>query len=237
MMSVRRLCLSVSGPGAPSRRSSIEPWIDVSGDRSSCETLAKNSAFVSSMRRSWLAIELNDRASAPISSRLSTAMGSRNAPAATSAVAAREERPCRGDDAPVPLERHARLTEVQGLPLAHRVLGEAPEIPGDLSRPLGPRPRVARVAQHERARLEPRERRDRLAGGRGEAERGDGLGRDLAIDEDETIHGKEAQNTDAREHDDHQRGGQEELRAEPHGLLGPTTLPMPLDLALTLARV
>src|SRR2546422_8115732 len=30
------------------------------------------------------------------------------------------------------LERHARLTEVQRLPLAHRVLGEAPEIPGDL---------------------------------------------------------------------------------------------------------
>src|SRR3989442_1353891 len=229
MMSVRRLCLSVSGPGAPSRRSSIEPWIDVSGDRSSCETLAKNSAFVSSIRRSWLAIELNDRASAPISSRLSTAMGSRNAPAATSAVA--EDRGASG--------RGIRWAtrEVQGRPLAHRVRGEAPEIPGDLSRPLGPRPRVARVAQHERARLEPRERRDRLAGGRGEAERGDGLGRDLAIDEDETIHGKEAQNTDAREHDDHQRGGQEELQAEPHGLLGPTTLPMPLDLALTLARV
>src|SRR5207247_215566 len=252
MMSVRRLCLSVSGPGAPSRRSSIEPWIDVSGDRSSCETLAKNSAFVSSIRRSWLAIELNDRASAPISSRLSTAMGSRNAPAATSAVAedrraservirwATRAAPSRARQTAAPSATrtavHARLTEVQRLPLAHRVLGEAPEILGDLSGPLGPRPRVARVAQHERARLEPSERRDRLAGGRGEAERGDGLGRDLAIDEDETIHGKEAQNTDACEHDDHQRGGQEDLRAEPHGLLGPTTLPIPLGLALTLAR-
>src|SRR5947208_584756 len=205
MMSVRRPCLSVSGPGAPSRRRSMAPWIDVSGDRSSCETLAKNSDFVSAIWPSWLA--------------------------------ALEQRLLLGDDAPVPLERHVRLTEVQRLPLAHRVLGEAPEILGDLSRPLGPRPRVARVAQHERARLEPRERRDRLAGGRGEAERGDGLGRDLAIDEDETIHGKEAHNADAREHDDHQRGGQEDLRAEPHGLLGPTTLPLPLDLALTPARV
>src|SRR5216117_3317798 len=219
MMSMRRSCFSVSGPGTPSRRRSAAPRIDVSGDRSSCETVSKKSRFISSIRRSWLAIELNDRASAPISSRLSTAMGSRNAPAATSAVvedrraservirwatravpsrarqtaapsatrtavhvrassraasawaedprvgrrhqrvealldllgehppvgvdqtqglpalAALEERPFLGDDAPVPLERHARLTEVQRLPLAHRVLGEAPEILGDLSRP------------------------------------------------------------------------------------------------------
>src|SRR5439155_1539714 len=97
----------------------------------------------------------------------------------------RVERSRERPDLVTALDRHARLTEVQRLPLAHRVLGEAPEILGDLSGPLGPRPRVARVAQHERARLEPGERRDRLAGGRGEAERGDGLGRDLAIDEDE----------------------------------------------------
>src|SRR2546428_101237 len=203
MMSVRRLCLSVSGPGAPSRRSSIEPWIDVSGDRSSCETLAKNSAFVSSIRRSWLAIELNDRASAPISSRLSTTMGSRNAPAATSAVA--EDR---------------RASE--------RVIRWATRAVPSRARQTAA-PSATRTAVHVRA--------SSRAAGRGGGERGAGRGRDLAIAEDETIHGKEAQTTDAREHDDHQRGGQEELRAEPHGLLGPTTLPMPLDPALTLARV
>ena len=88
MISTRRVCFSVSGPGTPSRRRSVAPRIEVSGERSSCENFAKNSSFVSSICRSWAAIELNERASWPISSALSIGSGSRKEPAATSAVAA-----------------------------------------------------------------------------------------------------------------------------------------------------
>ncbi len=129
------------------------------------------------------------------------------------ALASPEERLLLGDDAPVSLERHARLAEVKRLPVAVRVLGEADEILRNPRRSLGPRRHVARVAQHRGARLEPHERRHRLAGGRGEAQRRNGAGRDLTVDGHETIHREEAETTDAREHDDHERGGQEDFRA------------------------
>src|SRR5437870_5879661 len=87
-MSASRFCLAVSGPGTPSRKSSAAPRIDVRGDRSSCDTVAKNSRRVSSTRRSWPIIELNDRVSDPISSRRVTTIGSRNLPVATAAAAA-----------------------------------------------------------------------------------------------------------------------------------------------------
>ena len=88
MISTSRRCLSLSGPEIRSRRRCAPSRIDVSGDRSSWDTDAKNSSFVSSIRRSSRAIALNERASSPTSSRLSTAMGSSNEPAATAAVAA-----------------------------------------------------------------------------------------------------------------------------------------------------
>ena len=88
MISTSRRCLSVSGPETRSRRRWAPSRMEVSGDRSSWETDAKNSSFVPSRRRSSRAIALNERASSPISSRLSTVIGRSKWPAATSAVAA-----------------------------------------------------------------------------------------------------------------------------------------------------
>src|SRR5207244_417894 len=45
---------------------------------------------------------------------------------------------------------------------------------------------------------------------------GDRSGRDLPVDGHETAHRAEAQGADAREHDDHERRGEEDLGAEPH---------------------
>ena len=137
-------------------------------------------------------------------------------PHGTRAVATVEERVLLGDEAPVLLERGSGLAQVQRLPLAQRVLGEALEILRDPRRQLGPRCRIPPVAHHHRARLESQERWNRLAGGRGEAQRGDGTGRDLAVDGHETAHRAEAQGADAREHSDHERGGEEDLGSEPH---------------------
>ena len=132
------------------------------------------------------------------------------------AVAAPEERLLLGDGPAVPLERRARRAEVHRLPLALRVLGEALEILGDVLRSLGPRRRVARIAQHHRARLEPHERRDPLAGGRGQTQRGHRAGRDLLIDGHETVHREQAQDADAGEHDDHECRSQKDFGPEPH---------------------
>src|SRR5439155_848185 len=108
------------------------------------------------------------------------------------------------------------------LPLAHRVLGETIEVVGDPRRSLGPRRGVPRVAQHDRARLEAHEWGDRLARGRGEAQRGDRPRRDLPVDRHETAQRAKAQKPDAREDDDHESGSQEDFRAEPHAPLCPT---------------
>ena len=131
-------------------------------------------------------------------------------------VAALEERLLLGDDAPVLLERGACLAAVQLLPLALRILGKALQVPGDLIRHLRPRHRVAPVAQHERACLEPQEWLNRISSRRGKAQRGDRAGRDLSVYGHETAHRTETQGTDAREHDDHERRGEEDLGTEPH---------------------
>ncbi len=131
-------------------------------------------------------------------------------------VAAPEQRLLLGDDAPVFLKRGACRAAVQGLPLAKRILGEALEVLGNLLRQLRPRHRVASIAQHKRARLEPREPRNRLSSGRGEAKRGDRAGRDLTVNGHETAHRSEAQGADARKHYDHERRGEEDLGTEPH---------------------
>ena len=131
-------------------------------------------------------------------------------------VAALEERLLFGDDAPVLLERGACLAAVQLLPLALRILGKALQVPGDLIRHLRPRHRVAPVAQHERACLEPQEWLNRISNRRGKAQRGDRAGRDLSVYGHETAHRTETQGTDAREHDDHERRGEEDLGTEPH---------------------
>jgi hypothetical protein len=57
------------------------------------------------------------------------------------AVAAPEERLLLGEDAPVLLERGAGFAEVQSLPFAQRVLGEALEILRDPRCQCGPRRR------------------------------------------------------------------------------------------------
>ena len=132
------------------------------------------------------------------------------------AGAASDERLLLGDDAAVPLERGARRAELHGLRLALHESGEILETFGDPRCPLGPRRRVARVAQHHRAHLEPHEGRDRLAGGRGEVDRGDGAGRDLAVDGHEFANRVEAEETDDREHDDDEYRSQEGFRGEPH---------------------
>ena len=113
------------------------------------------------------------------------------------------------------LERAARGGELLGLSLALHVAGEVLEILGDTHRPLVPRRRVAGIAQHQRAHLEPDERRDRLTGGRGQADRGNGAGRDLSIDGHEIADGVEAQEPDDRQHHDDEQRDQERLRGQP----------------------
>ena len=132
------------------------------------------------------------------------------------AVAASNERLLLGDDAAIPIKRGVRCAKLHGLLLALHVSREFLEIFGDPRRPLGPRRRVARVAQHHRAHLEPHERRDRLAGGGSEVDRGDGAGRDLPVDGHEFANRVEAEETDDREHDDDEDRGQEGSRGEPH---------------------
>ena len=111
----------------------------------------------------------------------------------------------RGDDGAVALECGPRRGELLGLARALRVPGEAFEILGDARGTLVPRRRVAGIAQHQRTHLEPDERRDRLARGRGEADRGNRAGRDLAVDRDEIADGVKAQVADDRQHDDHEQ--------------------------------
>ena len=137
------------------------------------------------------------------------------------ARAALQERVLLGDDAAVPRERGARRAKVHRLLLAQRVLGETLEVLCDSLRPLGPRRRVTRIVQHHRAGLELHERRDRLTGGRGELERGDRVGGDLLIEEDEPPHRTKAQELDAHEHCDHECRGDEDFRSQPHATPSP----------------
>src|SRR5262249_39385305 len=94
-------------------------------------------------------------------------------------------------------------------------LGEAREIVSDAHRPLVPRGRVAGIGQHQRAHLEPDERRDRLARRGGEADRRDGVSRDLAIDAHEVSDGAEAQEADDRQGRDDEQRDEEWLRRQP----------------------
>jgi hypothetical protein len=121
------------------------------------------------------------------------------------AGAAAHEILLRGNDAAIALERRPRLGELLALALALRILREALEILGDAVRPLVPRRRVAGIAHDHRPLLELDERRDRLAGGRGQTDGGNGAGRDLAVDGDEIADGVKAQIADHRQHDDHEQ--------------------------------
>jgi hypothetical protein len=68
MISTSRACFGVSGPGTPSASRWAASRTDVSGERSSCEKIAKNSSFISSSWRRREAIALKARASTPSSS-------------------------------------------------------------------------------------------------------------------------------------------------------------------------
>ena len=120
----------------------------------------------------------------------------------------------RRDEALIVLERAPRGGELLGLPRALHGSGEPLEILGHPHRPLGPGRRVAGVGQHQRAHLEPDERRDRLAGGRGQADRGNGVGRDLSIDGHEVSDGVEAQEPDDCQHRDDEQRHEEGLRRQ-----------------------
>jgi hypothetical protein len=87
-----------------------------------------------------------------------------------------------------------------------RVTGELLEILRHARRSLVPGFRVARIDQNQGAHLEADERRDRLAGRRGQTHRRDGPGRDLSIDRDEIADRVEAQVPHhGQYHDDEQR--------------------------------
>ena len=133
-----------------------------------------------------------------------------------------------GDDLAISGERGGRLAEVQRLPSALRVSGEALEIHGELRRQVSPRDRIARIPEHDGARFEPQERRHRFAGARGQAERGNRADRDLAVHRDQARHGAKAQGSNAREHDDHERRRQENLRGQPHLIL-PLVIVEPIE--------
>src|SRR6267142_2300537 len=64
--------------------------------------------------------------------------------------------------------------------------------------------------------LAPDERRDRLAGGRGQADGRNGAGRDLSIDRHEIADGVEAQVPDDRQDRDDEQRDEEGLPRQPH---------------------
>src|SRR4029453_5967262 len=97
------------------------------------------------------------------------------------AVAALEKRLFLRDDVPVFLKGCAGLATVHGLRPAQRILAKALEILGDPRREISPRFRVVPGAEHQGARLEPQEWRNRIPGGRGEGQRGDRMRRDLPV--------------------------------------------------------
>ena len=93
-----------------------------------------------------------------------------------------------------------------------RVGGQTVEIRGNLARLPDPCFLVARIAEHYCLPLEARERRNRVADGRAQMQRGKGAGRDLPVDRYEPIDRAQAQDPDARKDDDHEGRCQKHFR-------------------------
>jgi len=117
-------------------------------------------------------------------------------------IAHLHERALPGDDAPIPIERGAGFAQIELLPAALRVFGQALEIVGDLRRPLGPRRRVVRITEGYGTGLEAHQGLDRLTRGGGEAKGRNRASHDLAVGRSETVDRAQAQRRHAREHDD-----------------------------------
>ena len=102
--------------------------------------------------------------------------------------------------------------------LAHRPHQRAQggEILADAARPLVPQRRIAHIAEHEKARLEPDQGEHRIVGGRGPAERRQDAQRDVAVDGREVTDGPQAQDAHADEDHDHERRSEKDLGRELH---------------------
>ncbi len=120
MMDISRAWRGLREPATPSRSRYAASAMEPRGDLRSCEIVAKNSSFISSIWRNCWAMALNERASSPTSSLSWTVMGALNDPSASARVATdslRNDRVSRKATSPLPTR--AKTTAMPRLAMTH----------------------------------------------------------------------------------------------------------------------
>ena len=131
-------------------------------------------------------------------------------------VAAREQLALRGHRGAVLRERELHLFQTGPLLVARDEAPDQVQLGLDAPRTVVPEGPVGGIAQDQISRLEAHQRQERLAKRPLKSQRGDGLGGDFPIHGDQPVHGPEAPGGNPHEDQNHKRGGQENLRGQPH---------------------